>query len=181
MPPSAEVGPADLEDIARSVAQRRGLWEDELRRTTVERTFVDVFSNDHLGVWVISWMDEVHDTGFHDHATSCGAVFVVEGAIRHEHLRLGQRPQGLLVPAGEAFCFDNTFIHRMRKEPGASSTVTIHAYSPPLTATGQLGEGDDGLLHRWPTPSEEQLKPHGDQGTPSTQAGGTQQEATGDP
>lgn len=59
----------------------------------------------------------------------------------------------------------------MRAEPGADPTVTIHAYSPPLTHTGQYAERDeDGLLHRTPTISEEQLVPHGGQGTPTGQA-----------
>ncbi|HUQ59463.1 hypothetical protein [Lentzea sp.] len=65
----------------------------------------------------------------------------------------------------ESFCFDDTFIHRMRRDPGADSTITIHAYSPPLRQTGQYGECEDGLLHRTPTDAVEQLKPHGVQGT----------------
>jgi hypothetical protein len=61
-----------------------------------------------------------------------------------------------------------TFIHRMRPEPGAGPTVTIHAYSPPLRETGQYAELHDVLLHRVPSDATEQLKPHGWQGTPST-------------
>ncbi|MEU3852319.1 hypothetical protein [Streptomyces sp. NPDC029554] len=72
------------------------------------------------------------------------------------------------VPAGEGFCFDETFIHRMRREPGAGPTVTIRAYSPPLERTGQYGEAEDGLLHRVPASSEEHLSPKDRQGTPST-------------
>ncbi|WP_156051442.1 cupin domain-containing protein [Allokutzneria albata] len=87
--------------------------------------------------------------------------------MRHEHLRLGERPVGYAVSAGQGFCFDETFIHRMRKEPGAGPTVTIHAYSPPLSHTGQYGEHDDHRLHRTPTTAEEHLAPKGGQGTPT--------------
>jgi hypothetical protein len=161
-----------LKDIARAVGPDRQLWEDNLRRTPQERTYADVFTNDHLGVWAISWMADGHDTGYHDHDRSCGGVYVVTGAIRHEHMRLGDRPVGRAVPAGESFSFDDTFIHRMRREPGAGATITVHAYSPPLHRTGQYAESStDGLLHRTPTPADEQLKPHGAQGTPSTVSG----------
>ncbi|CAL9370164.1 hypothetical protein SUDANB1_00848 [Streptomyces sp. enrichment culture] len=76
-----------------------------------------------------------------------------------EHLRLGHRPVGERVPVGEGFCFDETFIHRMRREPGAGQTVTIHAYWPPLERAGQYGEQENGLLHRVPTSSQEPLSP----------------------
>lgn len=165
--PSGEVDAEQLARIAEAVARRPELWEDDLRKTAAERTYADVFNNEHLGVWAVSWMADGHDTGYHDHDRSCGAVHVVKGAIRHEHLRLGERPTGRAVPAGQTFRFDDTFIHRMRREPGAGDTVTIHAYSPPLARTGQYAEHDDGLLHRTPTSSEEQLVPHGHQGTPT--------------
>jgi hypothetical protein len=112
-------------------------------------------------------MTDEHDTGYHDHDRSRGAVYVAEGAIRHEHLRLGFRPVGTAIPSGETFVFDETYIHRMRCEPGSGPTVTVHAYSPPLERTGQYAAQDDELLHRIPTDSSEQLKPHGWQGSPS--------------
>ncbi|MEO3818764.1 hypothetical protein ABGB21_19395 [Plantactinospora sp. B24E8] len=61
------------------MAGRPELWTDDLRRTSRERTYVDVHTSDHLGVWAISWMADVHDTGYHDHAASRGAVVMVEG------------------------------------------------------------------------------------------------------
>jgi hypothetical protein len=161
-------GPEELEKIAALVGQTPELWDDDLRRTTAERTYVDVFTNEYLGVGAISWMADGHDTGFHDHAQSCGAVYVAHGAIRHERLRIGDRPVGRAVPEGETFRFDSTCIHRMRREPDAGPAVTVHAYSPPLTHTGQYAECPDGLLHRQPSPGDEQLKPHGGQGTPTT-------------
>ncbi|MFC8791660.1 hypothetical protein [Streptomyces cinereoruber] len=83
----------------------------------------------------------------------------MRGAIRHERLRLGRRPVGDRVPAGEGFCFDETAVHRMRREPGSGATVTAHAHSPPLGWVGQYGELADHLLNRVPTSSEEHLAP----------------------
>ncbi|AVT28332.1 hypothetical protein C6361_01160 [Plantactinospora sp. BC1] len=119
------------------------------------------------GIWAISWMADQHDTGYHDHHASKGAVFVVRGAIRHERLRLEGEPEGEAVRAGEVFCFDETFIHRMRREPGAGETVTIHAYSPPLRQAGQYSESEQGQLRRQATPAEGQLAPKGPQGEPT--------------
>jgi hypothetical protein len=160
----------ELQNIARTVAQRPALWRDQLDRDRAERTYTEVHTSEHLGVWAISWMSDDHDTGYHDHDRSNGAVHVAEGTIRHEHLRLGGKPVGEAVPAGQGFRFDETAIHRMRPEPGAGPTVTIHAYSPPLTSTGQYGEAHDGLLHRTSTGSEQQLIPHGRQRPPQPAA-----------
>jgi hypothetical protein len=169
-PPTEPVGPDVLADIARRVADRPDLWRDGLDRDRSRRTYSEVHTSEHLGVWAISWMDPGHDTGFHDHDRSRGAVHVAEGTIRHEHLRMDEQPVGSAVPAGEGFRFDETAIHRMRAEPGAGPTVTIHAYSPPLVETGQYGAHDDTLLHRVPSPATEQLRPHGSQGTPADAA-----------
>ena len=160
----------ELADIARNVARRPDLWHDHLDRDRSERTYTEVHTSEHLGVWAISWMNDDHDTGYHDHDRSRGAVHVAEGAIRHEHLRLGEEPVGEAVPAGRGFRFDETAIHRMRAEPGAGPTVTIHAYSPPLARTGQYGEAHDGLLHRTSTDSRQQLIPHGRQRPPQPAA-----------
>ncbi len=65
---------------------------------------------------------------------------------------MGHRPVARIVYAGDGFRFDETVIHRMRPEPGHESTITVHAYSPPLVNTGQYGEKNDGLLHRHPAP-----------------------------
>ena len=158
-----------MQDLAQRVAEDEHLWSDALEQTTDHRSYVDVFTNEHVGVWAISWMADTHDTGYHDHDRSRGAVHVARGAIRHEHLRLGYRPVGRVVEAGDGFRFDETVIHRMRPEPGHEPTITVHAYSPPLVNTGQYG---DGLLHRTPGPAQDQLKPKGDQGDPGLVADG---------
>jgi hypothetical protein len=166
MPVTRSLDTSTLGLVARGIARRPELWRPHVVANPEQRHYHRLISEPHMTVWLICWMDG-HDTGYHDHDHSCGAVHVARGCIRHEQLRLGERPTGAAVPAGEGFRFDNTFIHRMRREPGAGATVTVHAYSPPLSHTGQYAEHDDGLLHRTPTSSEEQLVPHGRQGTPS--------------
>ena len=173
-PPTGPIGADELADVARRVAERPDLWEPTLDPTRERRTYSEVYTGEHLGVWAIAWAADDHDTGYHDHDRSHGAVHVARGCIRHEHLQLGARPVGEAVPAGQGFRFDNTAIHRMRREPGHDLTVTIHAYSPPLEETGQYAQDDhDRLLHRVPSPSSEQLRPQGFQGDPSDGIGAT--------
>jgi hypothetical protein len=39
---------------------RPRLWRDDLDRERSERTYTELFTNDYLGVWAISWMSEDH-------------------------------------------------------------------------------------------------------------------------
>jgi hypothetical protein len=77
--PDRPLEPAELATIARQVAQHPELWRDSLDR---DRTYSEVHTSEHLGVCAISWMSDDHDTGYHDHDRSRGAVHVAEGAIR---------------------------------------------------------------------------------------------------
>ena len=99
-----------------------------------------------MGVWLITWA-RGNDTGFHDHDLSCGAVAVVQGAIVEERLVVGGPPRRLPHSAGEAFGFDASHVHRMRKDDAALA-VSIHAYSPPLSRMGAYEVDADGALCR---------------------------------
>lgn len=106
-----------------------------------------------------SWLTPEDDTGFHDHEPSCGAVYVLSGAIWHEHLRLTSGPARTSVPAGGCFAFDHTHIHRMRWKADAGPTVTIQAYSPHLWQVWRYEQAEDGLLHRTPAQAHLLLMP----------------------
>ena len=72
-PPRGSVGPDELSEIARCVAEHPRLWEDDLDPDRSTRTYNEVFTSEHLGVWAICWNADDHDTGYHDHGSSCGA------------------------------------------------------------------------------------------------------------
>ena len=107
----------------------------------------------HVDIWVISWMSG-HDTGFHDHDVSCGAVAVVEGEIVEERLVLGGGPRRRRHRAGEVFDFDASHVHRMRQDEDRAA-VSIHAYSPPLWRMGSLR----GRRRRHPVPARRSPTP----------------------
>ena len=102
-------------------------------------------------------MDD-HDTGFHDHDRSCGAVAVVSGGVREERLALGGAPRERSFGVGESFHFAAADIHRVR-HAGAEPAVTLHVYSPPLLRMGAYEVGADGVLVRHAMSSSEELRP----------------------
>ena len=102
-------------------------------------------------------MDD-HDTGFHDHDVSAGAVAVVSGAVREERLAIGGPPRERTFAVGESFHFSPADIHRVR-HAGADPAVTLHVYSPPLLRMGAYVIGEDGVLARHPMSYEEELRP----------------------
>src|SRR3954467_7296878 len=102
-------------------------------------------------------MDD-HDTGFHDHDVSSGAVHVAAGTLRDERLTLGAATQARNYRQGESFDFGPSDIHRM-SHAGGGPAISIHAYSPPLQRMGAYVVEPDGVLRRSPTPYQEELRP----------------------
>jgi len=78
----------ELEDLVARLAGRTDLWEHLVRHDPVERVYEELVRDNHLAVWLICWMDD-HDTGFHDHDRSAGAVAVTRGAVIEDRLLLG--------------------------------------------------------------------------------------------
>ena len=70
---------ATLRRVVADLAARPDLWRPLVTLDAERRRFEQLWRDEHLDVWVISWMHG-HDTGFHDHDVSQGAVAVVAGA-----------------------------------------------------------------------------------------------------
>ena len=132
-------------------------WRHLVRHDPGRRVYEEVAREASLGVWVICWLND-HDTGFHDHDISSGAVHVVEGAIRHERLRVGAPPEVRIHGPGDSFSFDASEIHRMAHH-GAEPAVTLHAYSPPLWRMGAYEVLPCGTLRRHALSYAEELRP----------------------
>ena len=147
---------AALRALVADLAERPERWRHLVRSGEGARHFEQLWRDDHVDVWVISWMSG-NDTGFHDHDVSQGAVFVVEGEIVEEQLRLGAGSTEVRHGAGAAFDFDASHVHRMRQDGGGA--VSIHAYSPPLWRMGAYAVAPDGTLRRQSISYAEELRP----------------------
>ena len=155
--PNSDLDRAKLRDLVARIAADPERWRPLVRRDAAERHFEQLWLDEHVGVWVISWASG-NDTGFHDHDVSCGAVAVVEGEIVEERLVLGGPPLQIRHRAGEAFDFDASHVHRMRHD-AAAPAVSIHAYSPPLSRMGAYVVDPDGTLRRTSISYAQELRP----------------------
>ena len=149
----------DLIEFARGLADRPQSWRHLVEHDRAARTYSELLRDDNVAAWLICWMDD-HDTGFHDHDVSAGAVAVVEGSVREDRLVLGAPPTSRVLTAGSAFSFEASDIHRVC-HAGAEPAVTIHAYSPPLWRMGAYDVGPEGRLLRHSVSYAEELRPIG--------------------
>jgi predicted metal-dependent enzyme (double-stranded beta helix superfamily) len=148
---------AELRAFVAELADRPELWIDRVRHDLARRHYEELLSDSDLTVWLICWMDD-HDTGFHDHDSSAGAVAVVGGRVREERLTLDGPPRDRVFAAGDVFHFSAADIHRVR-HTGSDPAVTLHVYSPPLLTMGAYFLNDDGVLARRPMSPAEELRP----------------------
>jgi hypothetical protein len=162
-PYGRDLSAIELESFVSDLAGCPELWIDLVKHDRTQRVYEEIFSDDHVTTWLICWMEN-HDTGFHDHDISSGAVAVVSGRVCEQRLTLdgSLADDGPLTDAvfraGESFHFSPTDIHRVR-HIGDTPTVTLHAYSPPLLSMGAYAIGDGGRLERQTVPSSEELRP----------------------
>lgn len=145
--------------VANEIAAEPALWSHHIEHDPTHRTYRQLLRDEHLDVWLLCWSHD-HDTGFHDHDLSAGAVAVVSGSVREERLVLGRPPDSpisRLAHAGSSFTFGASDIHRVL-HAGTEPAVTIHAYSPPLVRMGSYAIEPNGQLRRHAVSYEEELR-----------------------
>jgi hypothetical protein len=156
-PRGRDLSGPELQAFVAELADRPELWIDVVRHDPTQRSYELLLSDEHLTVWLICWMDD-HDTGFHDHDLSAGAVAVVGGHVREERLAIDGPPRPRTFAVGESFHFSPADIHRVL-HAGSGPAVTLHAYSPPLDRMGAYVVGDDGVLARHALTAADELRP----------------------
>ena len=121
-----DLGPDELEALVTRLAAEPERWHHLVRHDPSERTYEELLRDEHVAVWLICWMED-HDTGFHDHDRSGGAVAVAGGAVREDRLLLGG---GTLLAHGAG----GLVVHVRR------------VGHPPRAARRQRARGDDPRL-----------------------------------
>jgi len=158
-PHGRDLTAAELEAVARRFAARPELWAERVCHDPARRTYAQLHRDEHLDVWLLCWSRD-HDTGFHDHDLSAGAVAVVAGSVREDRLALGrpvEAPLTRIASAGASFGFTASDIHRVL-HAGEGPAVTIHAYSPPLVRMGSYVIEPTGQLRRQTVTYEDELR-----------------------
>jgi cysteine dioxygenase type I len=105
---------------------------------TEDRWFVRLHGDDEVDIWLISWVPG-HPTELHDHGGSLGALTLLSGSLdefRWDGAQLCHRR----LDAGDQAGFPLGWVHDVVWAPGGAvasatpgSTLSVHAYSPPLT------------------------------------------------
>ena len=153
-----------LTALVEGLAARPEAWRHLVSHRADARTYEQLHRDDHVAIWLICWMND-HDTGFHDHDLSAGALSVVRGAVREERLVLGGEPAARTLTAGQSLTFAASDIHRV-SHAGAEPAVTLHAYSPPLWRMGAYEVSPDGTLRRHSMSYAEELRPLDERAAP---------------
>ena len=148
----AILGRAELRRMVAGLAAAPEGWSDLVRHDPAQRVFECLRLDEQVEIWLICWMPG-HDTGFHDHDVSSGAVAVVE-----ERLRLGAPPEVRRYAPGDVFDFSPVDIHRVT-HAGTTPATTLHAYSPPLRRMGAYLIQPGGTIERHPMAKDQELRP----------------------
>jgi hypothetical protein len=125
-----------------------------------ERWFTRIHGDEELDIWLISWVPG-HATELHDHGGSLGALTVLSGSL-NEFRWDGRRLRRRRLDAGDQAGFPLGWVHdvvwapRPIAGPGSTFTVprlvqptlSVHAYSPPLTAMSYYEVTDRDTLRR---------------------------------
>ena len=129
---------------------------------TDERWFARLHGDDELDVWLISWAPE-RSTELHDHAGSLGALTVVSGALAETRWD-GDALRERRLEAGDQAGFPLGWVHDVVWAPETISltgpTLSVHAYSPPLTAMSYYQVTERNTIRRSRTELTD--KPEGD-------------------
>lgn len=147
-------GVADVLD-GRHDALLPEVWDERHRWST------RLHADDDVDVWLISWTPG-EATELHDHAGSLGALTVLSGSLREYHWT-GDDLAVRILDAGDQAAFPLGWVHDVVRNPVAATpdsspdeepvalvtpTLSVHAYSPPLTAMSYYDISESGHLRR---------------------------------
>lgn len=113
-----------------------------------ERWCTRLHGDDELDVWLISWVPE-GCTELHDHGGSLGALTVLSGALRETRWD-GTSLRERRLDSGDQAAFPLGWVHDVVWAPDtpAAPTLSVHAYSPPLTAISYYDVTERNHLRR---------------------------------
>ena len=122
---------------------------------TNDRWFARLHGDDEVDVWLISWVPG-HRTELHDHGGSLGALTLLTGSL-DEFRWDGEKLRCRRLKAGDQAGFPLGWVHDVvwaPNGPGPSVTspvvpsLSVHAYSPPLTVMSYYEVTDQHRLRR---------------------------------
>ena len=141
------LGLPDLADLTRGIAVQVLTGAHDVVLDPERRWYRRLHADPFVDVWLISWVVE-QATELHDHAGSLGALTVVSGELQEERwvsAERGLRTRRLRPGKGATFALGH--VHDVVNTRPAHA-VSVHAYSPPLTAMSYYAVDAAGDLRR---------------------------------
>jgi hypothetical protein len=153
--------PQQLADEVRRLTSTPAEWVARVRLDAEGRWYEQIHMSDAYELWLISWLPG-QSTGFHDHGEANGAFGVVWGQLdeyrvsgaevsalpagRPATLPAGRPATTFPVTAGTVRSFGPRYVHDVRNAETGSVAVSVHAYSPPLSAMTRYDLTPGGLV-----------------------------------
>ena len=129
-----------------AIAAQPAGWRDIVRFDAGQRWYHRLDLTDEYEVWLLSWLPGQH-TGFHDHGEAVGAFAVARGRLSERTVpAVRPRVRRRTFVAGHIRPFGAGHLHDM-VNACAGPAVSVHAYSPPLTAMRRYELTAAGLIH----------------------------------
>jgi Cysteine dioxygenase type I len=142
--PAQTLTPAELGRLVVMIAGAREAWQPIVRFGADQRWFRRLELTPDYEVWLLSWLPGQR-TGFHDHGIARGAFAVAHGRLRETLARPGRT--GLrhrTARQGSVTRFGGLHLHDVGNV-AAAPAVSVHAYSPPLSAMRRYEMTSAGL------------------------------------
>ena len=141
------LGLADLTALTRRVADEVRAGMHPYVVDPDQRWYRLLQSDGYVDVWLISWATEQY-ADLHDHAGSLGALTVVAGSlVERRWVAASGSLRSRRIRAGRSVGFPLGHVHDVAN-PSPVATVSVHAYSPPLSAMSYYSVEPGARLRR---------------------------------
>jgi quercetin dioxygenase-like cupin family protein len=134
-----------LLDLVRSAAADLQLWQPAVRFDTGRRHWARVLTTASAELWLLTWLPS-QGTDLHDHGGSAAAFAVLSGEVEEVRAAGDGSLTRTVLRAGDATWVAPDAVHDVA-HTGTGPAVSLHAYSPRLTAMS-FYEASGGALHR---------------------------------
>jgi predicted metal-dependent enzyme (double-stranded beta helix superfamily) len=139
------VSQARLGELVRVAVNAPQTWRSLARFTSDSRWFSRLELADNYEIWLLTWLPGQH-TGFHDHGDARGAFAVAHGELNEALASAGRRRiRHRVAREGSVTSFGGHHLHDV-SNASATPAVSVHAYSPPLSAMRRYEMTTSGLV-----------------------------------
>jgi predicted metal-dependent enzyme (double-stranded beta helix superfamily) len=138
------LNPVALGRLVRATAAAADDWRDIVQFTEGSRWFQRLALTADYEIWLLSWLPGQR-TGFHDHGLACGAFAIARGELLETRPTLGTTQlRHRVAGPGSVTTFGAHHLHDVGSN-SSEPAISVHAYSPPLSAMRRYDMTSAGL------------------------------------